>query len=81
MIKMLAVFGSSVVALVTSALTYSGGTVTFDAADQTAIDTGISNALGNLWAGFQFILPYMGVALGIVIVIGAVMFLVRRAGR
>lgn len=68
------------VAVVTTALTYSGGVVTFDNADKTAIDGGISNALANLWAGFTFVLPYVGVALGVVIVIGTVYYLAKRAG-
>lgn len=65
----------------TSALQYTGWVVTFEDADKTQIDVGISNALGNLWAGFQFILPYLWVALWIMIVMWAVFFLARRAWR
>lgn len=61
-------------------LTYSSGwLVTFDASDAVVVDTGISNALTNMWAGFLFILPYLGVALWVMIVIGVIMFIAKRA--
>lgn len=68
------------VAVVSSALTYSGGLVTFDSADNTAVNSAVGSALSNLWAGFTFVLPYIGIALGIVLVIGTIMYVVKRAG-
>lgn len=64
---------ATVTALATSAIGITNGAVTFDAADTTALDAGVSNGIGNLWAGFTFILPYVGLFLGLSLVIGIVM--------
>lgn len=78
-IAFLWVLGALALGVFTSAMTYSWGLVTFDASDQAVVDTWISNALANLWAWFLFVLPYLGVALGILLVIGIVMFIAKRA--
>lgn len=72
--------GLAVAALTTALTVGSGGVVSFGQSDRNALDQGISNALQNLWAGFVFILPYLGVALGVMLVIGLVFFLTRKAG-
>lgn len=59
-------------------ITYSWWIVTFTEASSTAINLGIWNALWNLWAWFLFILPYLWVALWILLVISVVMMLVKR---
>lgn len=59
-------------------ITYSGWVVTFTEVSTTAVNVGIANALWNLWAWFLFILPYLGVALWVVLVIWVVMMLVKR---
>lgn len=61
------------VSLITSAITVTNGAVTFGTDDATALDSGVGNAIGNLWAGFSFVLPYLGVFLGIALVLGVVM--------
>ncbi len=78
---MFATISAFVLGLYTSALTYTGGKVTFDASDNTVVDTWVDNALSNLWAGFLFVLPYLGVALWIMIVIGVIMLLVKKGWR
>lgn len=55
--------------LMASAITVSNGEVTFGASDNTAMNSAVSNSVSNLWAGFQFILPYVGIAVGILFVI------------
>lgn len=74
----LAGVGATSVALVTTGLTVSDGAVTFEAADGTALDTGVGNAISNLWAGFSFILPYLGVFLGVSLVVGVIMMKAQR---
>lgn len=58
-----------VLAALASALTVTNGEVTFDTADNTAMNTAVSNGLSNLWAGFQFVLPYLGIAVGVIFVL------------
>ncbi len=65
------------VALLTAGITFTGGLVDFEAADNTAIETGVTNGLSNLWAGFSFILPYLGIAAGVIMVIAFGMWLAR----
>lgn len=60
-------------------LTVTDGVVTFGSGDTDKIDQAVSNAVSNLWAGFSFVLPYLGVAVGIFLVIA--MFQRLRRGR
>lgn len=60
-------------------ITSSGWVVTFEQADKDAIGQGFTNALANLWSGFTAVLPYIGMALWVVLVIGlAYKFIFKR---
>ena len=54
--------------------------VTFDDADKAAIGQGFTNALTNLWNWFTVILPYLGMAIGVVLVLGLAFRLIFKRG-
>ena len=62
-------------------ITYNDWVVTFNSATDAAINKGMSNALGNLWAWFLLILPYLWTALWIMLVIWVIMMLAKRGWR
>ncbi len=63
-----------------SGISYSWWVVTFTEASNTAVNTGIWNALWNLWAWFLFVLPYVWAGLWIMLVIWLV-FMLTKMGR
>ncbi len=71
--KIASVFAFLMLWLMSLALTVSSWAVTFEAADSASLDSWVGNAIWNLWAGFSFVLPYLGVFLGIALVLGIVM--------
>lgn len=78
MVKLLAGLGATGLALLTTALTYSSGSVSFEPSDTAVMDQAVSTALGNFWAGFLFVLPYLGVAIGVLLVVAVGMMLARK---
>ena len=68
--KIASVVTGLVLGAVASAITVSNGAVSFDAGDNSSMNSAVSNSISNLWAGFEFILPYVGIAVGILFVIG-----------
>lgn len=76
--KVLAVVVAPLAAL-SVGITSTGWVVQFEQADKDAIGQGFTNALANLWSGFTAVLPYIGMALGVVLVIGlAYKFIFKR---
>lgn len=67
--------------VITSAITYSGGLVTFDASDEAVVDTWISNALNNFWAWVTFVLPYVWVFAWVLLLVAIAMRLSSRFWR
>jgi len=67
-------------AAATVGLTSSGWVITFEQADKDAIGEGFTNALSNLWAGFTAVLPYIGMAVWVILVIGLAFKLIFKRG-
>lgn len=69
------------VSLATMAITMTDWKITFEASDKAIIDNWVWTALTNLWSAFELVLPYLGIAAALALVIGWVFMLVKRAGR
>lgn len=78
--KFLLSLSAGALALYTSAITMSGGLVTYGSSDGDVINVAVGNTLTNLWAGLTFIAPYVGMAAGFVLVIGLVKYAARKFG-
>lgn len=78
--KITAVIVPSAVAILTTWLTSTGGVIEFEAADKDAIGEWFTNALSNIWAWFTVILPYIGMAVWVMLVIWTVYKLIFKRG-
>lgn len=73
----LAIFGISQ----SYALTVTNGKTEFGSWDHQVVEQAIENSVTNLWSGFMFILPYMGIAVGILLVFAIGRKMLSRGGR
>ena len=65
----------------TMAITYSWWLVTFESADNVVVDKWVSNALSNFWAWLTFVLPYLWVFGGVLLIVAIWIRLSSRFGR
>ena len=72
-----AIATATVTSVIASALTVTNGSVNFDTADNTIMNQAVSNSIGNLWNGFMFVLPYVGIAVGVILVIALAKRLIK----